>query len=81
MKKNKIILISAISIIVLGICGYFFLKGSSKDSIQLVTTKMSVSNISTSVTATRTIEPISEVEVGTQVSGKISNIYVDYIRL
>ena len=78
MKKNKIILISAISIIVLGICGYFFLKGSSKDSIQLVTTKVSVGNISTSVTATGTIEPISEVEVGTQVSGKISNIYVDY---
>ena len=78
MKKNKIILISAISIIVLGICGYFFLKGSSKDSIQLVTTKVSVGNISTSVTATGTIEPISEVEVGTQVSGKISKIYVDY---
>ncbi len=78
MKKNKIILISAISIIVLGICGYFFLKGSSKDSIQLVTTKVTMGDISTSVTATGTIEPISEVEVGTQVSGKISKIYVDY---
>ena len=78
MKKNKIILISAISIIVLGICGYFFLKSSSKDSIQLVTTKVTMGDISTSVTATGTIEPISEVEVGTQVSGKISKIYVDY---
>jgi HlyD family secretion protein len=39
---------------------------------------MSANKLSTSVTATGTIEPISEVEVGTQVSGKISKLYVDY---
>ena len=35
-------------------------------------------NISTSITATGTIEPVTEVEVGTQVSGIIDRIYVDY---
>ena len=35
-------------------------------------------NISTSITATGTIEPVTEVEVGTQVSGIIDKIYVDY---
>ena len=35
-------------------------------------------DISTSVTATGTIEPVTEVEVGTQVSGIIDKIYVDY---
>ena len=35
-------------------------------------------NISTSITATGTIEPVTEVEVGTQVSGIIARIYVDY---
>ena len=34
--------------------------------------------ISNSVTATGTIEPVTEVEVGTQVSGIIDKIYVDY---
>ena len=34
--------------------------------------------ISESVTATGTIEPVTEVEVGTQVSGIIDKIYVDY---
>lgn len=34
--------------------------------------------VSTSITATGTIEPVTEVEVGTQVSGIISHIYVDY---
>ena len=35
-------------------------------------------DISTSITATGTIEPVTEVEVGTQVSGIIDKIYVDY---
>ncbi len=34
--------------------------------------------ISTSVTATGTIEPVTKVEVGTQVSGIIDHLYVDY---
>ncbi len=35
-------------------------------------------DITTTVTATGTIEPVTSVDVGTQVSGIISNIYVDY---
>ncbi len=35
-------------------------------------------SISNSVTATGTVEPITQVEVGTQVSGIIDKIYVDY---
>lgn len=40
--------------------------------------KVEKQNISTSITATGTIEPVTKVEVGTQVSGIISKIYVDY---
>ncbi len=39
---------------------------------------VSKGDISNSVTATGTIEPVTEVEVGTQVSGIIDKIYVDY---
>lgn len=35
-------------------------------------------NVTTSITATGTIEPVTKVEVGTQVSGIIDRIYVDY---
>ena len=35
-------------------------------------------NLSVSITATGTIEPVTSVEVGTQVSGIIDKIYVDY---
>ena len=35
-------------------------------------------NIETSITATGTIEPVTSVTVGTQVSGIVSHLYVDY---
>ena len=35
-------------------------------------------DITTSVTATGTIEPVTSVDVGTQVSGIVSKLYVDY---
>ncbi len=78
MKKKKIIIISVVSIVLLATCAHFFLKASPSDSFQLSTTKLSTNKISTTVTATGTIEPITSVEVGTQVSGKISKLYVDY---
>ncbi len=37
-----------------------------------------ITDISTTVTATGTIEPVTKVDVGTQVSGIVSKLYVDY---
>ncbi|MGN0030273.1 MAG: efflux RND transporter periplasmic adaptor subunit [Marinilabiliaceae bacterium] len=53
---------------------------SCSDGAQVTYTKAKVTrgDISTSITATGTIEPVTKVEVGTQVSGIISKIYVDY---
>lgn len=42
------------------------------------TAKAGKADISSSVTATGTIEPVTEVEVGTQVSGIIDKLYADY---
>lgn len=49
-----------------------------KAEVKYESSKVSKQNISTSITATGTIEPVTEVEVGTQVSGIIDKIYVDY---
>ena len=51
---------------------------AKKPAVQYVTTTVERQNIKSSVTATGTIEPVTQVEVGTQVSGIISHIYVDY---
>ena len=42
------------------------------------TAKVEKGNIQTSITATGTIEPVTSVTVGTQVSGIVSKLYVDY---
>lgn len=52
--------------------------GKKEATISYETAKVEKQAISSSVTATGTIEPVTKVEVGTQVSGIISNIYVDY---
>ena len=51
---------------------------SKKPKIEYETTTVEVGNIATTVTATGTIEPVTSVEVGTQVSGIVAKIYVDY---
>jgi len=78
MKKKKIIIISVIGVAVIAIGFNFFLKGSPKDAYRLETSKLSINKITTTVTATGTIDPIIEIAVGTQVSGIISKIYVDF---
>lgn len=54
--------------------------GSShkKAAVTFATTQVQKGEISSSITATGNIEPVTEVEVGTQVSGIIDKIYVDY---
>lgn len=75
MKKKIIITVAVLAIVGLII---YFATGKKDAQIQFETTTVDLDTIKTSVTATGTIEPVTEVEVGTQVSGIISKIFVDY---
>ena len=58
---------------------WFFLRGGKKEEkITFETAKVESTSIHTSITATGTIEPVTSVTVGTQVSGIVSHLYVDY---
>ncbi|MGY8909481.1 MAG: efflux RND transporter periplasmic adaptor subunit [Flavobacteriales bacterium] len=78
MKKNRNIIIISIVIVVLAIVGYSFINGDDAMVIEAKTVLAKKENVTTMVTATGTIEPITQVEVGTQVSGVVEKIYVDY---
>lgn len=55
------------------------LAGCTKEhKLEFETADAEPRDLSTSITATGTIEPVTSVEVGTQVSGIIDKIYVDY---
>lgn len=78
MNKKKIILIAIAVIAVAGGAIWIFGGSKAKHKISYTTAAVSKSDISNSVTATGTIEPVTEVEVGTQVSGIIDKLYADY---
>lgn len=78
MKKKKLEWI-AIAVAVMASLGFWLAtKAAPKHAVRLNTEEAALGNISESITATGTIEPVTEVEVGTQVSGIIDKIYVDY---
>jgi HlyD family secretion protein len=77
MKKKIVIIITSLLVLVLIVIGFKSCK-SKETKVSLETALVRKSSVSTSVTATGTIEAIKTVAVGTRVSGEIRKIYVDY---
>ena len=77
MKKKYIWIILAVIVALIALWQYL---GSRKESTRIgfKTIKVEMGKISNYVTATGTIEPVVKVEVGTQVSGIVKKLYVDY---
>lgn len=76
MKKNIIIGLAVAAVVVVCCCLAFCGKGNREISFD--TAVVGEATISNSVTATGTIEPVTSVDVGTQVSGIVSKLYADY---
>ena len=67
------------AIAVIGVIAYLLLSGGKKEEkVEFETAQLTMGNIQTTITATGTIEPVTSVTVGTQVSGIVSKLYVDY---
>lgn len=78
MKKISKIWIGIGIIAVLAIATWMFSGGKKEQTVTFDTAKVEPANIKNSVTATGSVEPVTSVTVGTQVSGIISRLYVDY---
>ena len=77
-KKKSIIVWAVIAVAAIACLTLIFLLRDSSEPLSIETTAVSRGDVANIVTATGTVEPITQVEVGTQVSGIISHIYVDY---
>lgn len=77
MKKRILYIGSAIIILAVGFLVYKAF-GNSKQKVTFETAKVERGTISNTVTATGTLEAIKTVQVGTQVSGVIEKIFVDF---
>ena len=78
MKKISKIWLFVALIVIVAIAAWLLSGNKKKEEVSFVTEKVAPANIQNSITATGTIEPVTSVTVGTQVSGIVSKLYVDY---
>jgi len=77
MKKRKRIIWIFIVLVIAAAAALWFIRGRTPELV-LATEKPRYGYIANTVTATGTIQPVDTVAVGTQVSGIISRVYVDF---
>lgn len=76
--KRRNIFAAAAALAVVG-CGLWLaFRPGRGEQVRLETAPVSRIALSNSVTATGTVEPVTQVEIGTQVSGIIARLYADY---
>jgi HlyD family secretion protein len=77
MKKKVLIIVA---VVVVAVIALLIIKpfGKKKAAVTFETVKVEKGNITNTVTATGTIEAVISVNVGTQVSGIINKVYVDF---
>ncbi|MCS6243707.1 MAG: efflux RND transporter periplasmic adaptor subunit [Opitutus sp.] len=80
MAKSRSLKIWLTLIAVAAIAGgaYYYLQGRSGPKPEFATAKISRSEIIQSVTATGTLQPVTTVEISSQISGLIQEVKVDY---
>lgn len=77
MNKKKALVIAAVAAIA-ALAVWLLSGGKKEEKITFDTAAVAPTNIMNSITATGTIEPVTSVTVGTQVSGIVSKLFVDY---
>ena len=80
MKKLRIskIWIAVIVIVVIAVAAWMLSGGKKEEEINFKEEAVKTETLQNSVTATGTIEAVTSVTVGTQVSGIVNKLYVDY---
>lgn len=73
-----IFVIAILAAIAFGVKSYFFNDTAANQVGELISTKVVTDTIKTTISATGTLEPVDQVEVGTQVSGDIAKINADF---
>ena len=76
--KNKKIWMGIGAVVIVALVIWMCSGGKKEETVEFETAKAERQDIHTTITATGTIEPVTSVTVGTQVSGIVSKLYVDY---
>src|ERR1700750_2997535 len=77
MKKLKIT-VAAVALATVGGTAWFYQRADGKEAPQYTTAALSRGSLKSTVSATGTLQAVRTVQVGTQASGQIAQIYVDF---
>lgn len=78
-KSKKRIWIGVVALALVLLAAFLVLsRKKAAQEVQFETARIETGSISMSITATGTVEAVTTVDVGTQVSGRVTKIYVDY---
>ena len=80
MKKSKKLwwIIGVIAVVILALILTSVFKKGKKGELRVMTERSRIDSIEVTVTATGELQPVYKVDVGTQVSGILERIYVDF---
>lgn len=80
MKKSKKLwwTLGIIAVVIIALILIFTLKKGKKGELRVMTERSRIDSIEVTVTATGELQPVYKVDVGTQVSGILERIYVDF---
>ena len=78
MKGKKKLWIAICAAVVVILILWLAIGGKKEEKVTFETEKVQMGDVHTTITATGTIEPVTSVTVGTQVSGIVAHLYVDY---
>lgn len=80
MKKSKKLwwIIGVLAVVLIALILFFASKKGKKGELQVITDRSQIDSIEVTVTATGELQPVYKVDVGTQVSGIVQKLHVDF---
>src|SRR2546422_9546557 len=77
LARKKQLLLGGGGLVLLALAGFYFW-GNQASAAQYITARVERGNLRNTVTATGTLQAVTTVQVGSQASGTISALYVDF---
>lgn len=77
LARKKILMFGGAGAVLLGLAAFYFL-GNQTTAAQYMTARVERGNLRNTVTATGTLQAVTTVQVGSQASGTLSALYVDF---
>ncbi len=78
MKKTQVVVAGAVALVLVGALGWWWSQRGGGGEVQYRSGKIERGPLQSAVSASGAVSPVTQVTVGTQVSGQIKDLFVDF---